>query len=291
LELGRLGVWGGADALGVDGSVEFARAVEAQGYAALWLPDALMLDPMVHAAHLLAKTQRLVIATGICNIYARDAQVSFCASRSLAAQSGGRFVLGLGVSHKSFVEEVRGHRYRAPIQAMRDYLDAMDRATYLGPESPAAPPVVLGALRPKMIALAGERTQGIHPYFTPPEHSARAREILGPDKWICVEQKVVFETEASRAREIGRSAIAVTLSLENYQANLRWLGYEDADFQAGGSDRLVDALIAWGDETAIEKRIQAHFDAGASHVCLHPLRSDGGPGPDPRILEALAPAG
>ena len=162
MELGRLGVWGAADVLGVEGAMKFAQGVEAQGYAALWLPDALMLDPLVHAAHLLSKTQRLVIATGICNIYARDAQVSRCASRSLAALSGGRFVLGLGVSHKSFVEEVRGHPYRAPIPAMRDYLDAMDRATYLGPEPPEEPPVVLGALRPKMIALAGERTQGIH---------------------------------------------------------------------------------------------------------------------------------
>ena len=230
-----------------------------------------------------------MIATGICNIYARDAQVSRCASRSLAALSGGRFVLGLGVSHKAFVEEVRGHEYRAPIPAMRAYLDAMDRATYLGPEPLEEPPIVLGALRPKMIALAGERTQGIHPYFTPPEHTARAREILGPDKWICVEQKVVLESDAQRAREIGRSAIAVTIALENYQANLRWLGYHDADFQAGGSDRLVDALIAWGDESAIGARVQAHFDAGASHVCVHPLRADGRPGPDLRILEALAP--
>jgi len=289
MELGRLGVWGGADAWGVEGAVEFAQKVEAQGYGALWIPDALMLDPLVQAAHLLSNTQRLVVATGICNIYARDAQVSRCASHSLAALSGGRFVLGLGVSHKSFVEEVRGHAYRAPVPAMRDYLDAMDRASYLGPAPPEEPPVVLGALRPKMIALAGERTSGIHPYFTPPEHTARAREILGPEKWICVEQKVVLETDASRAREIGRAAIAVTVALENYQANLRWLGYEDADFQAGGSDRLVDDLIAWGEVSAIEARIQAHFDAGATHVCLHALRGDGKPGPDLEILEALAP--
>ena len=172
---------------------------------------------------------------------------------------------------------------------MRSYLDAMDKAVYVGPEPPEPPPVVIGALRTKMIALAGERTQGVHPYLTPPEHTARAREILGPDKWLCVEQKVVLENDPSRARDAGRNSMSVNITLPNYQANLRWLGYEDADFQDGGSDRIVDALIAWGDEQAIQKRIQEHFDAGASHVCIQPVRSDGERGPDLRILEALAP--
>lgn len=292
MQLGRLGVFGSsADVLGMQGSVEFARRLESQGYAALWLPEAFMLDPLVHASYLLAQTERLVLATGICNIYARDALASVCAANSLSAQSGGRFVLGLGVSHKPFVEDIRGHHYAGPIAAMRDYLDAMDRArkAYVGPVPPEPVPVVLGALRQKMLALAGERTHGAHPYLTTPEHTARAREILGPDKWLCVEQKVVLETDASRARGAGRAAMSVNIALPNYQANLRWLGWQDADFQDGGSDRIVDALVAWGDEQKIAKHVQAHFDAGASHVCIQPVRSDGERGPDTRILDALAP--
>jgi len=293
VELGRLGVFGTAEAQGIEGSVAFARKIESLGYSVLWLPEAFMLDPLVHAAHLLVHTERLVLATGICNIYARDALASICAANSLSAQSGGRFVLGIGVSHKSFVEGIRGHSYLGPIETMRAYLDGMDkaRAAYVGPVPPEPPPVVIGALRRKMLTLAGERTQGAHPYLTTPEHTARAREILGPDKWLCVEQKVVLETNPSRAREAGRGSMSVNIALPNYQANLRWLGYEDADFQDGGSDRIVDALIGWGDERAVAKRVQEHFDAGASHVCVQAVRPDGERGPDLKVLEALAPQG
>ena len=289
MQLGRLGVFGAMDTLGVEGAVAFARKLESLGYAALWLPEAVMMDPLVHAAHLLAHTERLVLATGIANIYARDPQASACAANTLAVQSGGRFVLGLGVSHKPFVEDMRGHGYKGPIPTMRAYLEGMEKATYVGPAPAEPPPVVLGALRQKMIALAGEKTQGVHPYLTTPDHTARAREILGPDKWICVEQKVVLEKDPSAAREAGRQSMSVNIALPNYQANLRWLGWEDADFQDGGSDRIVDALIAWGTLADIEKRIQAHFDAGATHVCLQPVRSDGERGPDLEVLEALAP--
>ena len=141
-----------------------------------------------------------------------------------------------------------------------------------------------------MLALAAEKTRGAHPYFVPPEHTARAREILGSGPWLCPEQMVLRETDATRAREIARENMKVYVGLPNYQNNLKWLGYSDEDFANGGSDRLVDAIVVWGDEKTITERIRAHHDAGADHVCIQPLRPDGQPGPDLELLEALAPS-
>jgi probable F420-dependent oxidoreductase len=172
---------------------------------------------------------------------------------------------------------------------MRSVLDAMDSALYMGPKAAEPAPIVLAALRPNMLRLAAERTRGAHPYFVPPEHTARAREILGRDAWLCPEQMVLLETQPTRAREVAREAMRIYTGLPNYQNSLKWLGFEDSDFIDGGSDRLVDAIVAWGDERAIADRVRAHHDAGADHVCIQPLRSDGAPGPDLRILEALAP--
>ena len=149
--------------------------------------------------------------------------------------------------------------------------------------------MVLAALRPKMLALAAESTRGAHPYNVTPEHTARAREILGPDAWLCPDQKVILETDASLARAAARQNLGGYLSLPNYQNNWKWLGFEDSDFADGGSDRLIDALVVWGNEETIRERIRAHHDAGATHVCIQPLRPDGTPGPDLRALEALAP--
>jgi probable F420-dependent oxidoreductase len=189
------------------------------------------------------------------------------------------------------VEGIRGHSYGRPVATMRSYLDAMEKAPYVGPAPQEAAPVVLAALRPNMLRLSGERTRGAHPYFVNPDHTARAREILGEGPWLCPEQKVLLEPDASRARTVARQAMAMYLGLPNYRASLRWLGFGDADMEGGGSDRLVDAIVAWGDEKPIAERIQAHRDAGADHVCIQPLRPDGGPGPDLRVLEALAPSG
>jgi probable F420-dependent oxidoreductase len=174
---------------------------------------------------------------------------------------------------------------------MRGYLEAMAGALYRAHEPAEEAPIVLAALRPRMLGLAAEQTRGAHPYFVPPEHTARARELLGEGPWLCPEQMVLRERDPSRAREIARKNMAVYVSLPNYQNNLKWLGFEDADFQDGGSDRLVDAIVAWGDEKQIQERIQQHWDAGADHVCIQPLRPDGEMGPDATLLEALAPAG
>jgi probable F420-dependent oxidoreductase len=187
------------------------------------------------------------------------------------------------------VAGVRKHEYGKPVATMRAYLEAMDAAIYMG-RKPAEPaPIVLAALRPKMLALAAEKAAGAHPYFVPPEHTARARQILGQGRLLCPEQMVLLEKDASRARAIARANTKIYTGLPNYQRNLRWLGYTDADFADGGSDRLVDAIVAWGDEKQIADRIQAHLDAGADHVCIQPFRPDGQPGPDERLLEALAP--
>jgi probable F420-dependent oxidoreductase len=291
LDIGRIGIW--TFALELQPSVQAQAAaaeIESLGYGALWIPEAMGREALTHAGLLLAATRRLTIATGIANVWGRDAMTMAAGQKTLDEAYPGRFLLGLGVSHAPLVEGLRGHRYEKPLSFMRRYLDAMDAAPFV-----AAPPSrpsrrVIGALAPKMLALSAQRSDGAHPYFVPPEHTARAREILGEGPTLAPEQKVLLETDATKARAAARAAMTIYLGLPNYQNNLKWLGYGERDFAGGGSDRLVDAIVAWGDEAAIAKRIQEHRDAGADHVCIQPLRSDGGRTPDERILEALAPA-
>jgi len=288
-EIGRLGVWTWLDAHGASEAADFARKLEHWGYSALWIPEAVGRDPFAFLGYLAANTQKLVLATGIANLYARDAMTMKAVHRTLAEIAPGRFVLGIGVSHEHLVGKLRGHSYRKPLTAMREYLDAMDAAPYMGKEPPEEAPIVLAALRDRMLRLAAERARGAHPYFVPPEHTAHAREVMGPDAWLCTEQMVLLERDASKAREVARENMKVYVRLPNYQNNLRRFGFDDADFADGGSNRLVDAIVAWGDEKAIRDRIQAHHDAGATHVCIQPFRADGGPGPDLRTLALLAP--
>ena len=289
MKLGRLGVWTWLDGHSAPEAAAFCRKLEALGYTALFVPEAIGRDPFAFLGYLAANTETLVLATGIANIYARDAMTMRATRETLAELSGGRFVLGLGVSHAHLVSGVRKHAYGKPVSAMRGYLEAMEKALYRGTQPKEEAPILLAALRPKMLALSAEKTRGAHPYLVPPEHTARAREILGPDRWLAPEQKVLLETDPATARRVARAAMQIYMGLPNYQNNLRWLGYGDRDFADGGSDRLVDAIVAWGDEAAIRARIQAHYDAGADHVCVQPLRSDGVPGPDLAVLEALAP--
>ena len=288
-ELGRLGVWTWLDGLPAPEAARVAQQIEGWGYGALWVPEAVGRDPFALLAHLAAHTERLVLCTGIANIYARDAFTMKAIHKTLAEMAPGRFVLGMGVSHAHLVTGQRGHDYGKPVSTMRAYLEAMEKALYLGAQPAEDAPIVLAALRPRMLALAAERTRGAHPYFVPPEHTAKAREALGPDAWLCPEQMLLPVTDPSEARRIARANMKVYVGLPNYQNNLRDLGFGDADFADGGSDRLVDAIVAWGDEDALRARIQAHHDAGADHVCIQPLRADGGPGPDLELLEALAP--
>ena len=289
MDIGRIGVWSFLDALSATEVAEFARTVERLGYRTLWIPEALGRDAIAASAWLLASTQRLNIATGIANIYARDAMSTASAAKALAEQSGGRFVLGLGVSHAPMVSGLRGHDASRPLGTMRDYLDHMASAPYMAVAPSEPPPIVLGALHPKMLELAAEKTQGAHPYLVPPEHTAFARKQLGKERWLCPEQKVLLETDATNARAVARQAIAMYLTLPNYCRNLLRLGFGDKDLAAGGSDRLVDAVVAWGDEKRIAERVRAHHDAGADHVCIQPLHPQGLPRPDTRVLELFAP--
>ncbi|MBW2291598.1 MAG: TIGR03620 family F420-dependent LLM class oxidoreductase [Deltaproteobacteria bacterium] len=287
--LGELGVWTWLDAYSAPEAAEFARKLEDWGYTALWVPEAVGRDPFTFLGYLAGQTERLVFATGIANIYARDPMTMKAIHQTMSELATGRFVLGLGVSHQHLVSKVRGHDYKRPLSAMRDFLNAMENALYMGavPGEPA--PIVLAALRDKMLDLAATRTAGAHPYLVPPEHTARARKIMGDDAWLCPEQMVILETDATKARSVAREQLAVYLSLPNYQNNLKQFDFDDRDFENGGSDRLVDAIVVWGDEQTIAERIQAHRNAGASHVCIQPFRPDGQPGPDLRLLEALAP--
>ena len=290
-QIGRLGVWAALDGLSAPDAAAFAQRVEAWGYSALWTPEAVGRDPFSFIGFLAGQTESLVLATGIANIYARDPMTMKSIHKTCAELAPGRFVLGIGVSHEHLVKRVRGHDYTKPLSTMRAYLDALGSALYMGAEPEEEAPIVLAALRDKMLGLAASRTRGAHPYLVPPEHTARARKVMGPDAWLCPEQMVMLESDPDVARKVGRANLKVYIGLPNYRNNLKQFGFTDADFEDGGSDRLVDGMIAWGDADAIRARIQAHWDAGADHVCIQAFRSDGNPNPDEALLEALAPNG
>jgi probable F420-dependent oxidoreductase len=290
MKLGRLGVWAAMDTMTAAEGAAFAKKVEGWGYAALWMPESRGRDVMVHSSWLLANTTKLIVAPGIANIYARDAMAMANGQRALAEQSGGRFLLGLGVSHVPSVEGVRGHVYGKPIATMRAYLDAMKAAPYGAPEPAEKPLTVLAALGPRMLALSASDADGAHPYNVTPEHTHEARQIMGPGKLLCPEVWVLLETDAAKARAAGRQALANYLRLDNYLNNWRRLGFTDADLAGGGSDRLIDETVAWGDEDKIRCRLQQHWDAGADHICIQAIAPDGSRKPDEKALALLAPA-
>lgn len=275
MELGKLGVWYFLDGMPAAEAAQAAQRIEKLGYSALWIPETVGRHPLVHAGWLLAHTKKLVIATGIANIYHREPGVTLAAQMTLAEQSGNRFLLGMGVSHKPLVEGVRGLDYGPPVATMRKYLDGMAAAPYNSQKPAEAPPTVIAALGPKMLELARDKCTGAHPYFTSPEHTAMARDILGPDKWLCVEQKVVLETDPAKARELARPVAQIYTGLPNYRNNWLRMGLEESDFENGGSDKFIDATFAWGSVDQIQARIQEHFDAGASHVCIQPVNPNG----------------
>ena len=289
--IGKVGIWTGSlDPVPSARAKELAAELETLGYGAIWLPEAVGRDPFVHAALLLGATERINLATGIASIYARDAYASNAAWRTVSEAFPGRFLLGLGVSHQPMVEGIRGHDYGPPLTAMRTYLDAMDTGLFFGAPPSVEPQRCLAALGPKMLALAAARTAGAHPYFQTPEHTRQAREIMGPDALLMPEQMCVLSTDADTARTIARNAMQMYLGLPNYRNNLLRLGFpaEEID-QGGGSDRLVDAIVVWGDEAAVAARVREHHDAGADHVCVQVLGDGRGYVPDAE-WRRLAPA-
>ena len=287
MKLKQLGVWSGTDSLSAMDAASFAKRVEAWGYGALWIPEAIGREAFSASAWLLANTSSLVVASGIANIYARDPISSAAAQKGLNEQSGDRFLLGLGVSHIPLVQDVRQHEYGKPVATMRAYLQGMANAPYKSVPPAAPPKTVLAALGPRMLELSAELADGAHPYNVTPEHTQQARAILGAGKLLCVEQGAILETNPARARTLARQFLTFYMGLPNYVNNWRRLGFSDTDFAGGGSDRLVDAVIAWGDESAIRARIEEHWRAGADHVCVQAIGATGSP--DERLLDLLAP--
>jgi probable F420-dependent oxidoreductase len=272
--LGRVGIWSfGLQRLSAADAGAAVREYERLGYPTVWMPESLgSKEAMAQAALLLGASERVAIASGIASIYARDPMAMAGGAKTLAEAYPGRFVLGIGVSHAPSVTS-RGGTYGRPVATMAAYLDGMAEAPYVGPEPGEPVPLVLAALGPKMLELAAARADGAHPYFVPVEHTPIARRALGPEPCLAVEQTAVLSTDPDEARRIGRAFARHYLALPNYAENLRRLGWSDEDIANDGSDRLIDAVIAWGDVDAIAARVRAHLDAGADHVCIQ-LRTD-----------------
>jgi probable F420-dependent oxidoreductase len=287
MKLENLGVWAGTDALSAADAATFSKRVEAWGYGALWIPEAVGREVFSASAWLLANTGSLIVASGIANIYARDSFSAAAAQKGLNEQSGGRFLLGLGVSHIPLVEGLRQHQYGKPVATMRSYLQAMGKSRYQSVPPAAPPKTVLAALGPKMLELSSELADGAHPYNVTPEHTRQARALLGASKLLCVEQGAILETNPAQARATARRFLSTYMGLPNYVNNWRRMGFDDDDFAGGGSDRLVDAVIVWGDEKAIRARIDEHWQAGADHVCVQAIGQTALP--DEHLLGLLAP--
>jgi probable F420-dependent oxidoreductase len=269
VELGRYGFWRGAAGL----TPELASEVEALGYGAIWIGGSPPGD-LALAESLLAATQHIAVATGIVNMWTTSAEEVAASYHRIEAAYPGRFLLGVGIGHPEATSE-----YRKPYDTIVDYLDRLDAAKV--PVEGRA----LAALGPKVLALAAERTAGAHPYLTTPEHTREARQILGEGKLLAPEHKVVLDTDPARARAIGRPAVAKPyLGLRNYVSNLKRLGWSDEDLADGGSDRLIDALVAHGDADAVAARLNEHLEAGADHVCAQVLPAADDPLPALRQL-------
>ena len=288
-QLGPVGLWTRQlDTQPVDQLRTTLAELEELGWPSLWTWEVFGREALTNAGLLLGATRRMVIGTGIANIWGRDPVAMAAGQRTLAEAHPGRFVLGIGVSHAPIVD-ARGHRYRQPLERMRGYLDAMDAAPWQGPPLAGQPPRVLAALGPRMLELAAERSAGALTYNSTPEATAWERSVLGDGPLLAVEQAVLLEEDPATARRVGREAIAFYLTLSNYVRAWRRAGFAPGELAGGGSDRLVDAMVAWGGPDAIAGRVTAHLEAGADHVCLHVLD------PDPSALpvdgwRALAPA-
>jgi probable F420-dependent oxidoreductase len=285
MQLGRLGVWYSTDKLGGPQQIkQFVATVERLGYDTLWYPESRGYESLSVAGFMLANTTKLKFGSSIASMYARDAFTARRGMLSLHQLYGERFILGLGVSHVPMVEGVRGHKYEKPVPAMRAYLDGMTK----GEAGSENWPIAIAALGPLMLKLSAERTQGALPYNTTPQHTAEAKKIMGPNKWLVAEQKVTLETDAAKARALGRKELSRYMVLDNYRNNWLRIGFTEADLANGGSDRFIDAMVLWGGADKVRQGLRAHFDAGATHVCLQPVHDDGDTAARDRIMTELA---
>jgi probable F420-dependent oxidoreductase len=268
VDLGKVGIWSRELRYNPDRGARAAAAAELEelGYSAIFIPD-VGGDVLGAVAELLAATRRVPLATGILNIWMHDPVSVANGHADLVARFGSRFMLGLGSGHAQLVESVLGVPYTRPYAKMEAYLDALDAAAAPVPAGER----MLAALGPRMLSLAGARAGAAHPYLVPPEHTAAARQALGPGVVLAPQQAAVLDDDPARGRERAREFVNDYLGLPNYVRNLRRLGFTDEDLRGPASDRLVDALVAHGDEGAIAARVRAHHDAGADHVCLYVL--------------------
>jgi probable F420-dependent oxidoreductase len=285
MKLGRLGVWYSADKHADASHVAaFVKNVEKLGYDTLWYPESRGYESFAIAGYMLSQTKTLKIGSSIASIYARDAFTAKRGMISLNQLYGDRFILGLGVSHVPMVEGIRGHVYEKPVPAMRAYLQAIMKN-----EAAAADfPICLAALRPLMLKLAAQMTRGAVPYNTTPKHTAEAAKILGPDRWLAIEQKVTIETGPARARALGRAELARYMTLDNYRNNWLRIGFTEAELANGGSDRFIDAMVLWGNADKVKQGLRAHFAAGATHVAIQPVHAEGDRAARDAIMAALA---
>jgi probable F420-dependent oxidoreductase len=275
MEIGPFGIWTfQLDGLPAAESQRVAREIEDMGWGAIWLPEAVGREAFTNSALILGGTRKIVIATGIATIWGRDAVTASAAHRTLTEAYPDRFLLGLGASHSHLVQHLRGHVYEKPYSAMVDYLEKMDAAPFMAAQPSTEPARVLAALGPRMLRLAADKTLGAHPYFVPVEHTTFARKTIGEGPLLAPEQAVVLETYPEKARALARGHMAVYLRAPNYTNNLKRMGFTDEDLAEGGSDRLVDAIVAWGDMDTVVARIKAHHEAGADHVCVQVITED-----------------
>jgi probable F420-dependent oxidoreductase len=296
LDLGRLGVWSHLDTLSVDGARDFVRRVEELGFGTLWVPETVGREPFTLLGLLAGETSSLLLGTSIVSIWGHDAQTTRMAALTLQEATGGRFVLGLGVSHPHLAERLRGHQYSRPLTRMREFLAAYRAAIYKGPtgEAPQEPPILLAALRERMLGLAASDADGAFPYLVTPERVAWIRTALDAAASdhravLAVSMPAVLSTDRDAAHAAGRAYLAPYLRTPTYQATWALQGFHEMDWEKPGSDALVDAMVAWGDAEALHSRVAQLVDAGADHVAVIPLSADG-TSENLELLEAMAQA-
>jgi probable F420-dependent oxidoreductase len=289
MKFGKFGVFTFTDILDPKLLAELPRRLEELGYSTLWYPEAMNYEAFAVGGYLLSHSKNLIVGSGIANIYARDPAASVMGHNSLNSLYGGRFVLGLGVSHAPIVSDLRGHDYTKPVATMRAYLDGMDQAWKALSGAPPEKQVVLAALGPNMSKLAAERTLGSFPYNITPEQARISRSNMSRESAVICEQKVCLCSDPVTARAAARAALGIYMSLPNYFNNWFRLGFNKDDLKDGGSDRLMDAMVFWGSADQIKAKLQKYFDGSADQVVIQPIRADGKPGPCWDALEALAP--
>jgi probable F420-dependent oxidoreductase len=273
IEIGRVGIWTGQfDAFATSQVRDLVQEIEAIGWPCVWRPESSGRDALVSASHMLDATSVLRVASGIAQIHARHPHTTRAAQRTLHEASGGRFLLGLGVSHAPFIVGSRKLEYRTPYRDMVEYLAAMEEAPFTAVAGPDEPSTVLAALGPKMLQLAATAAHGAHPYFSPVEHTAFARETMGSGPLLAPEMMAVVDTDTDRSRSLAVKVMSRYLRLPNYANNLLRHGFTEDDVRPDDpSDRLIDAIVVRGSVEDVAARVREHHDAGADHVCIQLL--------------------